>query len=42
MWYALERREKCIGIWWESQRERDHLEDEGMDERMGSEWILGY
>jgi hypothetical protein len=25
----------------ESQTERDHLEDKGIDGRMGSEWILG-
>jgi hypothetical protein len=28
-------------FWWESQKERDHLEDEGIDGRMVSEWILG-
>jgi hypothetical protein len=27
-------------FWWESQNERDHLEDQGIDERMGSECIL--
>jgi hypothetical protein len=26
---------------WESQKERDHLKDQGIDGRMGSEWILG-
>jgi hypothetical protein len=25
----------------QSQKERDHLEDQGVDGRMGSEWILG-
>jgi hypothetical protein len=30
MWLAFERREKCT----------DHLEDQGVDGRMGSEWIL--
>jgi hypothetical protein len=25
---------------WESQKERDHLEDQGIDRRMESEWIL--
>jgi hypothetical protein len=28
-------------VLWESQKERDHLEDQGVDGRMGSEWILG-
>jgi hypothetical protein len=41
MWHASERREMCTGFWWENQIERDHLEDERIDERMGSEWILG-
>jgi hypothetical protein len=40
MWHAWERREKCTRFWWESQKERDHLEDQGVDGRMGSEWIL--
>jgi hypothetical protein len=26
---------------WESPKERDHSEDRGVDEKMGSEWILG-
>jgi hypothetical protein len=32
---------KVCRLWWESQKERDHLEDQGVDGRMGSEWILG-
>jgi hypothetical protein len=28
-------------FWWESQKERNHLEDQGVDGRMRSEWILG-
>jgi hypothetical protein len=28
-------------FWWKSLGERDHLEDQGVDGRMGSEWILG-
>jgi hypothetical protein len=28
-------------FWEESQKEGDHLEDKGIDGRMGSEWILG-
>jgi hypothetical protein len=30
----------CTGFWWESQKERDLLEDRGVDGRMGSEWTL--
>jgi hypothetical protein len=37
MWHALESREKCTRFWWE----RDHLEDQGVGGKMGSEWILG-
>jgi hypothetical protein len=29
------------GFGWESEKRRDHLEDQGIDGRMGSEWILG-
>jgi hypothetical protein len=38
-----ERREKCTRCWWESPKEREHSEDQGVDvdESMGSEWILG-
>jgi hypothetical protein len=32
---------KVYRFWWENQKERDHSEDQGVDERMGSEWILG-
>jgi hypothetical protein len=35
------RREKCTRFWWESPKERDHLEDQGVGGKMGSEWILG-
>jgi hypothetical protein len=37
----MEEERKCTGFWWESQKEIDHLEDQGVDRRMGSEWILG-
>jgi hypothetical protein len=40
MWHAWERRENCRRFWWESPKERDHLEDQGVGERMRSEWIL--
>jgi hypothetical protein len=32
---------KLYRVWWESQKERDHLEDHDVYGRMGSEWILG-
>jgi hypothetical protein len=38
MWHAWQRGEKCTG--WESPREKDHFEDQGVDGRMGLEWIL--
>jgi hypothetical protein len=39
MWHAW-KREKYARFWWESPKERDHLKDQGIDGRMGSEWIL--
>jgi hypothetical protein len=30
---------KCTGFWWEGPKERDHLEDGGVDGKMGLEWI---
>jgi hypothetical protein len=41
MWHAWERREKCTRFGWESPKERDHLEDQGVDGKMGSEWEIG-
>jgi hypothetical protein len=41
MWHAWKRGEKGKKIWWEIPKERDHSEDEGVEGRMGSEWILG-
>jgi hypothetical protein len=31
----------CTEFWWESAKERDHLEDRSIDGRRVSEWILG-
>jgi alpha-glucosidase (family GH31 glycosyl hydrolase) len=31
MWHALERRENCTRFWWESPKERDNSEDQGVD-----------
>jgi hypothetical protein len=41
MWHAWERTEKCTGFWWESLKERDHSEDQGVGGKMRSEWVLG-
>jgi hypothetical protein len=41
MWHAWDRRDICTRFWCESPKERDHLKDQDIDERMGSEWILG-
>jgi hypothetical protein len=41
MWHAWERRKKCTRFWWESPKERDHLEDQDIGGKMGSECILG-
>jgi hypothetical protein len=41
MWHAWERGETCRGFWWESPKERDHLKDQGVDGRKGSEWTSG-
>jgi hypothetical protein len=32
---------KCTKFLWESPRERDHSEDQGVAGRMESEWVLG-
>jgi hypothetical protein len=39
MWHAWERRQKCTRFWWESAKERDHLEDQGVGGKMGSEFV---
>ena len=30
----------CTGFWWGNLRERDHLEDKGVDGRIILRWIL--
>jgi hypothetical protein len=32
--------ETCTGFWWESPKEKDQFEDQGVDGSMGSKWIL--
>jgi hypothetical protein len=41
MGHTWESRGKCTRLWWENQKERHHMEDQGIDRRMGSELILG-
>jgi hypothetical protein len=31
MWHEWETGEVCTGLWWGDPRERDHLEDLGID-----------
>jgi hypothetical protein len=35
MWHAWERREKRTRFWWETPREGDHLEDQGVGGKIG-------
>jgi len=35
-----ERRDVCTEFWWEYFRERDHLEELSIDERIILKWIL--
>jgi hypothetical protein len=39
IWQVWETGEMCIGSWWGYLRERDHLEDLGVDERIMLKWI---
>jgi hypothetical protein len=41
MWHAWERGETFTGFWRVSPEEKDNLEDQGIDGRMGSKWNLG-
>jgi hypothetical protein len=41
MWHSWKRREECTRFWWERLKERVRSEDQGVDGRMGSEWMLG-
>jgi hypothetical protein len=33
--------QNCTRFGWESPKERDHLEDQDVGGKMGTEWILG-
>jgi hypothetical protein len=41
MWHAWERGETFKGFRWESPKEKDYLEDQGVDGRVGSKWTFG-
>jgi hypothetical protein len=41
MYQAWRSGETCIGFWWESAKEKDHLKDQDVDGRVGSKWTLG-
>jgi len=40
MWHVWEGKEVPIGLWWEDLRERDYLEDLGVEGTMISEWFF--
>ena len=40
MWHTWGAEEVQIGIWWRNLKERDHLEDIGVDVRIILKWIF--
>jgi len=40
MWHVWERCEVYTGFWWGNLRERDYMEDPGIDGRILLSWIL--
>jgi hypothetical protein len=40
MWHVWRRSEVHTGFWWGDLRERNHLEDTGIDERIILRWIF--
>jgi hypothetical protein len=40
MWHVWDRREIYTGLWWRSIKEKDQLEDRGVDGSTRLKWIL--
>jgi uncharacterized protein YcaQ len=40
MWYVRERGEVRAGFWWGNEKDKDHLEDLGVDGRITLKWIF--
>jgi hypothetical protein len=40
MWHVWRRGGACTGFWWGNLRERDQLEDPGVDRRIILRWIF--
>jgi hypothetical protein len=40
MWQIWRKGEVYIGLWWGNMRERDHLEDPGVDGRIMLGWMF--
>jgi len=40
MWHVWVKGEAYTGFWWGNLRERDHLEDLGVDRRITLRWIF--
>jgi hypothetical protein len=41
MRHAWKMKEECKRFCWESPKEIDHSKEQGIDQKMESEWILG-
>jgi hypothetical protein len=40
MWHVWGKEEVHVGFWWVNLKERDHLEDTGVDVRTPLKWIF--